>query len=631
MKYGFVKIGVCTPKIKVADVEYNVGAIKNCLKSATDSGVEVIVFPELCVTGYTCGDLFFSDVLLNAAERGLIDIAKSTENADILAFVGLPVKKDGLIYNVAAAVNRGKVIGVIPKTFLPDYNEFYEKRWFAPANNLLSQIKIGDSTVPFARNVIFADKTRKNFTVAAEICEDLWSVLPPSASHAIAGANVIVNLSASNETVGKAEYRRLLVSGQSAKTVCAYAYADAGEGESTTDVVFAGHNIIAENGAILAESKLFSSGLTVAEIDLDYIEYERAKLFNYGYVPNGNYITVEFSVENEKTPCRKFSALPFVPNDFAVVSKRAELILEMQAEALKKRVLHTGAKAAVLGLSGGLDSTLAAIVAVSAMKKAGFTEKSVVTITMPCFGTSSRTYLNTLKLARALKTTLKKIDISLSVKRHLKDIDHQGEFDAAYENAQARERTQVIMDVANACGGIAVGTGDLSELALGWATYNGDHMSMYGVNSSIPKTLVRYLVKHFADKSKGKLKAVLYDILDTPVSPELLPAKDGEIAQKTEDIVGPYELHDFFLYHFIRRGSSPDKILALSKIAFSGKYDEEVIKKWLKTFIKRFFGQQFKRSCSPDGVKVGSVALSPRGDWRMPSDAVVSAWLDLLD
>ena len=628
MKYGFVRVGVCTPEIKVADVAFNAAKIKEEVTNAEKSGVEVLVFPELSITGYTCADLFYSDVLLNAAKSALADIAEFAARKEMLIFVGLPVKNDGKIYNVAAAINKGEIKGLVPKTFLPNYNEFYEKRWFSPARNENSEINIGGKPVPFGKNIVFAENEREYFKVSAEICEDLWSAMPPSVSHSVAGATLTVNLSASNETIGKAEYRRTLIKSHSAKCVSAYAYADAGSGESTTDVVFAGHNLIAENGVILNESKLFDFGLTFADVDLSFIEYERSRLFNYGYKTDGDYIRVGFSVVNDGETDRAFNKTPFVPADDGELKARAELILEMQATALKKRIVHTGAKTAVLGLSGGLDSTLAAIVSVIAMEKAGKTSKDVTTITMPCFGTSNRTFDNTVKLSKALKTTLKKVDITAAVKRHLKDIKHEdGKFDAAYENAQARERTQVIMDVANMNGGLAVGTGDLSELALGWATYNGDHMSMYGVNCTIPKTLVRYLVKYYADKSKGKLKAVLYDILDTPVSPELLPAKNGEITQKTEDIVGPYELHDFYLYHFIRRGYSPEKIRFIAEKTFKGVYNSETVDRWLKVFVRRFFTQQFKRSCSPDGVKVGSVALSPRGDLKMPSDAVFNGWL----
>lgn len=629
MKYGFVRVGAVSPELKVADVSFNAEKIKENIKTAANAGVEVLVFPELSLTGYTCGDLFYSDVLLDAALKALTDIARATENIETLVFVGLPVKKDGKIYNVAAAINKGKVLGLVPKTFLPNYNEFYEKRWFCAAENVFSEIVVGGEKVPFYKNLIFTEKNREYFKVAAEICEDLWSMCPPSVSHSIAGATLTVNLSASNETVGKAECRRTYIKSHSEKCVSAYVYADAGNGESTTDTVFAGHNIIAEKGTILKESQLFDSGLITADVDLSFIAYERGKLYNYGYKTDGEYYNIGFSVDCEGETERVFDATPFVPKDKAELSTRAKLILTMQAEALKKRVTHTNARRMIIGLSGGLDSTLAILAAVECAKRSGRSLKDVIAVTMPCFGTTSRTFNNTVKLAKALGVTLKKVDISKSVTRHLKDIKHpDGVTDVTFENAQARERTQVLMDIANMCDGLVVGTGDLSEVALGWSTYNGDHMSMYGVNSSIPKTLVRHIVKHVADNSKPKLKGVLYEILNTPVSPELLPPKDGDIAQRTEDIVGPYELHDFFLYYTVRRGYSPAKTYYIAKKTFDGVYDGATIKKWLKIFVKRFFSQQFKRSCVPDGVKVGSVALSPRGDWRMPSDACAALWLN---
>ena len=633
MKFGFIKTAALTPEIKVADTEFNADSIIALIHKADVMGVELAAFPELSITGYTCGDLFYSSVLLYGAAKGLGEIAKATIGKKMLVFVGLPVKISGLIYNVAAAVNNGKVLALIPKTNLPNYNEFYEKRQFAAWNDGVENISVDlpsfDYPVTVTRNVVFRDKTDALFTVSAEICEDLWVIDQPSALHAQNGANIVVNLSASNETVGKAEYRKNLVSVQSARAVCGYVYADAGEGESTTDLVFAGHNLIAENGNILAESKLFDNGMTVADIDVGFIDYERGKIFNR----NLNNATEKYTVmefdglkQSEKLD-RIFDKTPFVPTENDRLNSRAELILSMQAEGLKKRLKHTSANTAVIGLSGGLDSTLAILVAVTAMKKLGRNLKDVVAVTMPCFGTTSRTYENTIKLAKSLGVTLKKVDITKSVLRHLKDIKHGGNPDVTYENAQARERTQVIMDIANMTGGLVVGTGDLSELALGWATYNGDHMSMYGVNASVPKTLVRHIVKYYADNSRGKLKAVLFDILDTPVSPELLPPTDGEIAQKTEDIVGPYILHDFFLHCLIRRGYSPKKIYFIAVKTFKGDFDAETIKKWLQIFIRRFFAQQYKRSCVPDGVKVGSVALSPRGDLRMPSDASSALWL----
>ena len=633
MEFGFVKIGAYTPQIKVADPSFNAQSIKKGIEQAYALGVQLLVMPELCVTGYTCGDLFYSDVLLGGAKAALKEIAEFTEDKKMFVFVGVPLKHNNLIYNTAAAVCGGKVLAFIPKTYLPDYNEFYEKRQFAPAPEENTVVEFYGETVPFGTKIIFREQTQELFTVAAEICEDLWTAAPPSVSHALAGARIIVNLSCSDETIGKAEYRRALVKSHSAATVSCYIYADAGEGESTTDTVYAGHNLIAENGTILSESKLFKNGLIVSEADLEFLSFERSKLFNQPFLEKSGYLTLPFSAPGGSgSLTRYFSRTPFVPEEKKDVESRAELILDMQAEGLKTRLAHTHAGCAVIGLSGGLDSTLAALVAVNALNKLGRSAKEVITVTMPCFGTTDRTYSNTLKLSAALGTTLKKVDISKAVTRHLKDIKHpQDVFDVTFENAQARERTQVLMDVANMHGGIVVGTGDLSEMALGWSTYNGDHMSMYGVNSSVPKTLVRHIVEYYAGISKGKLKWVLNDILNTPVSPELLPPENGDIAQKTESIVGPYVLHDFFLYYFIRKGYSPAKIFYIAKTVFAEEFDGVIILKWLKIFFRRFFAQQFKRSCVPDGVKVGSVALSPRGDWRMPSDASAALWLNELD
>ena len=639
MKYGFVKTAAVTPQIKVADTGFNTEQIKKNIEIADNAGAELVVFPELSITGYTCGDLFYSETLLTGALKGLREIADFTSGKKMLLFVGLPVKINGLIYNVAAAVNNGKVLCLVPKTHLPNYNEFYEKRQFSAWNLSVENTVIenapyfSDMPLTVCRNVIFADKTDARFTVSAELCEDLWAIDSPSVFHAKNGANIIVNLSCSDETVGKADYRKDLIKVQSARLTAGYVYADAGDGESTTDMVFAGHDLIAENGNLLAESKLFDNCITYADIDLGFIDYERAKMFN-GHITGFNIPYRKTFFDGYRDNCdieRVFDRSPFVPQDFDERNSRAELILDIQSEGLKKRLKHSGAKTAVIGLSGGLDSTLAILVAVRAMQKLGRDLKDIIAVTMPCFGTTSRTFENTIKLAKSLGVTLRKVDITKSVLRHLKDIKHGGDTDITYENSQARERTQVLMDIANMTGGLVVGTGDLSELALGWATYNGDHMSMYGVNSSVPKTLVRYIVKYCADNSRGKLKAVLFDILDTPVSPELLPPDKGEIAQKTEDIVGPYILHDFFLYNMLRRGASPKKLYFIAKKAFDGEFDDATILKWLKIFIKRFFAQQFKRSCVPDGVKVGSVSLSPRGDLRMPSDACCSLWLKELD
>lgn len=629
MEFGFIKVAAATPSVKVADVEYNTQEIIKCILEADKQKAEVIVFPELCVTGYTCGDLFFYDTLIKATYKGVEKIINTTKDINSLIFIGIPFKYNDRIYNVALAIYKGKILGIVPKTYLPNYNEFNEKRYFVPAakENLTVNF-LGQETI-FGKKVIFDGGG--NFKVSAEICEDLWSVTPPSINHALAGATIIVNLSCSTETVGKLNSRKNLVSSHCKKIVAGYVYANCGKGESTTDCVYSGHNIIAEHGKILCESTLFENQIIYSEIDTDSLAYERSKLFNYDYNIESGYQTICFPFERrEYTLTRRYSKTPFVPkND--LISSRAELVLSIQAAGLEKRLVHTGAKKLVIGLSGGLDSTLAILVCAKVMQNLKRDTKDILAVTMPCFGTSERTLTNTIKLAKALKVTLKKIDITKTVTRHLKDISHPLDlYDAAYENAQARERTQVIMDLANAENGLVVGTGDLSELALGWATYNGDHMSMYGVNGSIPKTLVRYLVSHVASISKLKLKTTLQSILDTPVSPELLPAESGEISQKTEEIVGPYILHDFFLYNLIRKGFGPKKVFYLACKTFEGDFKKETILKWLTTFVKRFFSQQFKRSCLPDGVKVGSVGFSPRGDWHMPSDAICSAWLEEL-
>ena len=633
MGFGYVRACAATPKVRVADVDFNKLSILRAVSEARENGAALLVLPELCLTGYTCGDLFYSDVLLGGARRALAEIAAAAKESDLLIFVGLPLRKDGLIYNCAAVLNRGEVLAFVPTTFVPNYREFYEKRYFAPCPEENGFVSFGGKEVPFGKKLVFRARGFEDFTVSAEICEDLWAVKPPSADHALAGANIIVNLSCSDETVGKSEYRRQLVSSHSARIVAGYVYADGGDGESSTDMVFAGDDLIAENGKILRSGTLFENKALFAEIDVGFIAYERSCLFNHGYRAAEGYRYIDFSCDDSVTVLtREDPKTPFVPADKAELSSRAELILTMQAAGLKKRIEHVRAKTVVIGLSGGLDSTLALLVAARAMKSLGREPKDILGITMPCFGTTSRTFNNTVKLARALKITLKKIDIAKAVTRHLKDISHPLDlYDAAYENAQARERTQVIMDVANSTGGLVVGTGDLSELALGWATYNGDHMSMYGVNASVPKTLVRYLVEYTAANSPSRLKTVLSNILETPVSPELLPAENGEISQKTEELVGPYILHDFFLYYMLRAGFSPRKTYAVAVKTFNGDFSPKTIYKWLETFVKRFFSQQFKRSCLPDGVKIGSVSLSPRGDWRMPSDAQAALWLKELE
>jgi NAD+ synthetase len=631
MRHGFIKVAAVTPEIKVADVEFNVGSIIGDLDAASKEGAKIVVFPELTITAYTAGDLFYQDTLLSSALDGLERIRKATEKKDPLVFVGLPLRVNGRIYNAAACLSKGEILAFVPKTYLPNYNEFYEKRQFAGAPDGNIKIFVGGKEYLFGKSVLFVSKEIPELKVAAEICEDLWVFDPPSVSHAEAGASVIVNLSASNELIGKAEYRRELVRMQSARLIAGYVYADAGAGESTTDTVYAGHNIVAENGKILKESRLFAGGAIYSEIDVLALSTERSKLSNYRKNAAG-YAEIPFSLKIEETSLtREYYKFPFVPPNAEELSERAELILNLQAYGLKKRLEHTGSKAVVIGISGGLDSSLALLVAVRAMRLLGRPEKDVLGITMPCFGTSDRTYNNSRLLARVLKISFKKIDITSSVNRHLKDIDHEGTEDTAYENAQARERTQVLMDYANKIKGLVVGTGDLSESALGWSTYNGDHMSMYAVNSSVPKTLVKYLIRYEAIRSGGRLKTVLFDILDTPISPELIPPENGAIFQKTEEIIGPYALHDFFLYYLVRAGFSPSKVVRIAERSFEGDYKKEEIKKWLKVFVARFFQNQFKRSCMPDGVKIGSVSLSPRADWRMPSDAAAAEWLKELE
>ena len=616
MNDGFIKVAAVTPEVTVADTQKNAKIICDDILQATALGAKIIVFPELCLTGYTCADLFYHDVLLKNALRALADVVSCSIGADALIFVGCPLRHSGKLYNCAVAINNGKILGAVPKTFLPNYNEFYEKRWFAPAPEQSEEISLLGQTVPFGRGILFCCEQMQNLTVGAEICEDLWTPMPPSVTLALSGATITVNLSASNECVGKSEYRKALVSSQSARLVCGYVYCSAGDGESTTDLVFSGHNIIAENGRVLAESNLFENEITVSEIDVDFLSCERAKIYPAEITRKADKI-VYFSIKKEQTSLtRAFSRYPFVPKDSDELHSRAKLILTMQSKALAKRIDHTHTKSLVIGVSGGLDSSLALIVAKLA-SEASKTKPEVIAVTMPCFGTTDRTHDNSIKLSEALGVTLKEVDIKKAVLQHFEDIGQKaGTYDVTYENGQARERTQVLMDIANKTGGMVVGTGDLSELALGWATYNGDHMSMYGVNASVPKTLIRYLINHYALSADKKTKEVLGDILDTPVSPELLPSDGKNISQKTEDLVGPYELHDFFLYYMLRMYYSPKKIFRAAKLAFPD-YDEKTIAGWLKVFVRRFFAQQFKRSCLPDGVKIGSVSLSPWGDWCM--------------
>lgn len=631
MKQGFVKVAAATPTIRVADVDHNKKEIMRLIDETVANGAKVVVFPELCITGYTCGDLFSQDVLLQKVEEAVKEIASYTTGKDGLFFVGLPLVVRNKLYNVAAALQDGEILGFVTKTFLPNYSEFYEMRQFQPGPKKAEWIWFGDTEVPFGPQILFACDEMPELVVSAEICEDVWSPIPPSIEAALCGATLIVNCSASDETVGKDVYRQRLISGQSARLIAGYVYANAGEGESTTDVVFGGHNIIAENGTILKEAKRFVNETIYSEIDIQRIVSERRKNTTFQMSEkHEELITVPFSLKLEETALtRTFAAMPFVPSNETERDLRCEEIFTIQAMGLKKRLAHAYCKSAVVGISGGLDSTLALLVVAKAFDMLGIDRKNIECVTMPCFGTTDRTYQNACLMTQKLGANLTEVNIKEAVRVHFRDIGHsEDQHDVTYENAQARERTQILMDIANKTGGMVIGTGDMSELALGWATYNGDHMSMYGVNGSVPKTLVRHLVRYYAQTCEdAELKAVLFDVLDTPVSPELLPPKDGEIAQKTEDLVGPYELHDFFLYYVLRFGYMPSKIYRLAKLAFAGIYDDATILKWLNTFYRRFFMQQFKRSCLPDGPKVGTVAVSPRGDLRMPSDACATIWM----
>lgn len=634
MRDGFVKVAAVTPKIRVADTVYNEKVICDGIKAASEQGAKVIVLPELCITGYTCSDLFLQEKLLSGAMQALLGIAAFTENLDAIVFVGLPLSYRGKLYNVAAALNRGEVLGFVPKTYLPTYNEFYEGRHFTTAMKMPVTVEYMEGKdAPMGTELLFSCSSLPELQICAEICEDLWTPQPPSIRHARNGATVIVNLSASDETTGKDIYRRELVAGQSARLICGYVYASAGDGESTQDVVYSGHNLIAENGSILKESARFSNEMILSEIDVKKLTAERRRMSTFTMCEDG-YWQVDFSLAMEKTTLtRRIDPMPFVPDSKADREKRCDEILAIQAMGLKKRLEHTQCKTAVVGISGGLDSTLALLVTVRAFDALGMDHKKIKAVTMPGFGTTDRTYDNAVHLIESLGAEFVEVDIREAVNIHFRDIGQDPTVhDVTYENGQARERTQILMDIANKAGGMVIGTGDLSELALGWATYNGDHMSMYAVNASVPKTLVRHLVRYYADTcGDEELAAVLLDVLATPVSPELLPPEDGKISQKTEDIVGPYELHDFFLYNMLRQGFSPKKVYRMAKLAFEGIYEDAIIFKWQKTFYRRFFSQQFKRSCLPDGPKVGSVAVSPRGDLRMPSDAAARIWLDELE
>ena len=634
MKHGFVKVAAVSPKIKVADPKYNAGEICKKIDEAVEEGAKLIIFPELCITGYTCGDLFLQELLLEQAKEALLDIAEYTQDKDALIFVGLPLEKEHSLYNVAAVLKDGDILAFIPKRFIPNYAEFYEARYFVPGNEIAENFCLHGEIVPFGTNILFESDAVKGMVVGCEICEDLWVPNPPSTRHALAGANIIANLSASNATVAKDVYRNGLVTSASARLSAAYIYSSAGEGESTQDIVFDGHSMIAENGTLLCEAERFAGKTIYADIDVQKLRMERRKMNTFFTEEKAPYLVIPFELEQEETVLsRKFGMTPFVPSAREARDKRCDDILSILSYGLKIRYEHTGCKSAVLGISGGLDSTLALLVTVRTFDMLGIDRKNIVSVTMPCFGTTDRTYDNACKLAKTLGTDLREVDIKKAVLQHFEDIGHDVEsHDVTYENGQARERTQVLMDIANQTGGLVIGTGDMSELALGWATYNGDHMSMYGVNAGVPKTLVRHLVQYYADTcNHNELKEVLLDVLDTPVSPELLPPIDGVISQKTEDLVGPYELHDFFLYYMLRQNFEPEKVYRLARLAFKGVYDDETILKWLKTFYRRFFAQQFKRSCLPDGPKVGSVSVSPRGDLRMPSDASASMWLTQLE
>lgn len=637
MKDGYVRVEVVTPDIKVADCIFNTEQICSRVDKAYDAQVSVIVFPEMCITGYTCNDLFLQDTLLSDAQKSLATITEYTKGKNMLTVVGLPFEYCNKLYNVAAVIKDGVILGLVPKKYIPNYNEFYERRQFTEGFDKAVKVCVAGQQTYMGSRILFRCSDFEKLVVGVEICEDLWTPLPPSVSHAMNGATLIVNPSASNETVGKEDYRRSLVTGQSARLVCAYAYASSGDGESTQDIVFGGHDIIAENGTLLAETSLFANNSVINDIDFDRINSERRRMSTFtSATDNDEYTVVDFSLAGtEYTSLVRFiDPHPFVPENEATRNKRCEAILSIQAMGLKKRLAHIGCKNVVIGISGGLDSTLALLVAVRAYGLLGLDMSGIHAVTMPGFGTTDRTYDNAVKMIKSLGCTFHEISIRESVTRHFEDIGHDiNVHDVTYENGQARERTQILMDIANKVNGIVIGTGDMSELALGWATYNGDHMSMYGVNASVPKTLVRHLVRYYAEVlADSTLAKVLYDVLDTPVSPELLPPdENGQIEQKTEDLVGPYELHDFFMYYILRFGIHPAKLYRIACAAFRPDYSEETILKWLKTFYRRFFSQHFKRSCLPDGPKVGTVAVSPRGDLRMPSDACARIWLKELD
>ncbi len=631
MKNGYFRVGACTPKLRVANPKENAEFILEAVQDAVSKGISLLVFPELCITGYTCSDLFLQKKLQDSAIDALLYLVDQTKELPIIFAVGIPLANNNKLYNCAAIITGGQILGFVPKTNLPNYAEFYECRHFSPgpANGSIS---IRGNVYPFGTDQLFICEEFDQCRFAVEICEDLWVPIPPSSHHAEMGATLILNLSASDETIAKAAYRRSLISSQSARLICGYVYADAGFGESTTDMVFAGHNLIYENGRILSESSLFSSGIIFQDIDFELLAQDRIRQSSYQNISEdtdrNQYVHTHYSLSLQDTKTvRVCNPYPFVPSDILERNARCEEIFSIQATGLATRLAHTGITQVVIGMSGGLDSTLAFLVAIRAFTLLHLPFSGIHAITMPGFGTTTRTYSNACKLSSAYNTSFEEISIDKAVMQHFTDIKQDLEtYDITYENSQARERTQILMDLANKYCGLVIGTGDLSELALGFATYNGDHMSMYAVNSSVPKTLVRYLVMYAAGISENDIKQVLLDVLDTPVSPELLPHNNDKISQVTEDFVGPYALHDFFLYYFIRYGFTPEKLYDMAVLSFENEYDAKTIRKWCRLFIKRFFSQQFKRSCLPDGPKVGSVSLSPRGDWRMPSDASSYIW-----
>lgn len=632
---GFVRVGAVVPKLKVADTEFNCNEIIKQIEVASNNKIQIIVFPELCVTGYTCQDLFEQDALLEEAEKALNRILDYTNNLDIICIIGMPIKAENQLFNTAVVIQKGKILGIVPKTFIPNYGEFYEKRWFASSKNAnKKEIEILDQKVPFGIDLLFKDKENNEICFGIEICEDIWAVEPPSNKLALLGANIIFNLSASNEVIGKKEYRRDLVKMQSAKTISGYVYCSCGVNESTADLVFSGESMIFENGSCLINNQRFNfeSNMIFTEIDTKRLANDRRKNISFmGNPVDLEYREIKINIpDNIENLTREYSKTPFVPEDKKKISEICEEILNIQSYGLAKRLLHTNINKTIIGISGGLDSALAFLVIIKAYEVLNLPKENIIAITMPGFGTTSRTHNNSMKLINEYGATFREINITKSSLQHFEDIGHDKNIkDVTYENAQARERTKILMDIANKENGLVVGTGDLSELALGWCTYNGDHMSMYSVNASIPKTLVKYIIKWVADNSKEECKNIINDILDTPISPELLPPdENGNIEQKTEEQVGPYILHDFFLYHFLRYGAEPKKIYILARKTFKNDFKKEEIKHWLQVFIKRFFTQQFKRNCMPDGPKVGTVSLSPRGDLRMPSDASYNIWLN---